>query len=302
MLAPAVKFLNRSTKTPAPAPSASLLPRPLASTGMAADPPARPNTMQHWLDLWDAQQEGHAPDRRQRFDVLADLAGAATAGRAQPLVLDLACGPGSVTRHLLDRLAPTRPGLQIVALDVDPVLLQIAAGTIGTDPAVRLVEADLRNDDWPIAAGLSSASEETQFDAVVTATALHWLPAESLQRLYADLARLIRPGGIFADGDHVPLEGVPRLSSVTDEIQDAESDLTLAEPGVLDWDSWWQAVQADPGFAESLARRLERFSVTHPAEFTPPASWHIDRLVKGGFSEAAVVWRRYGDAVLAAVR
>jgi SAM-dependent methyltransferase len=269
---------------------------------MAADPPARPGTMQYWLDRWDDQQAGHSPDRRQRFDVLADLVEGATAGRPQPLVLDLACGPGSVTRHLLDRLARTRPNLQIVALDVDPVLLRIAAGTIGSEPAVRLVEADLRHADWASSADLPAAAGGAQFDAVVTATALHWLPASDLERLYADLAQLIRPGGVFADGDHIPLDGVTSLARLTEEIREVESVAQLAQAGVLDWEGWWEAIEADPGFTTALMGRRERFSVTHPAEFIPPESWHVDKLVKGGFSEAAVVWRRYGDAVVAAIR
>ncbi len=268
---------------------------------MAADGPARPATMQYWLDSWDDQQEGHAPDRRQRFDVLADLVEAVTVDRPAPLVLDLACGPGSVTRHILDRLGGTRPGLKVVALDVDPVLLRIAAGTIGTEPNVRLVEADLREANWVTTADLTTAAGGARFDAVVTATALHWLPSGDLERLYTDLARLIRPGGIFADGDHVPLDGVANLSRLTGEISKAASAGSLGQPGVLDWDAWWQAIEDEPDFAEALARRRERFSVTHPAEFIPPANWHIDRLKKGGFSEAAVVWRHYGDAVVAAI-
>jgi len=269
---------------------------------MSADVPAPAAAMQEWLDRWDAQQEAHAPDRPERFDVLADLVESATAGRSDPLVLDLACGPGSVTRHLLDRLADSRPGLQIVALDVDPVLLQIAAGTIGHEPAVRLVEADLREADWAAAAAIGPTAGGRQFDAIVTATALHWLPPADLERLYRDLAQLTRPGGLFADGDHIPLDGVPDLRRLTEEIDERQSAPRLAQEGVYDWEGWWQALEKDPAFTESLARRRRRFSVTHPAEFIPPESWHIERLVRGGFSEAAVVWRRYGDAVVTAIR
>lgn len=258
--------------------------------------------MQYWLDRWDDQQAAHAPDRRQRFDVLADLVEATTAGRGQPLVLDLACGPGSVTRHLLDRLGSSRPGLRIVALDVDPVLLQIAAGTIGTEPAVRLVGADLRHAGWTAEATIPGMAGGAKFDAVVTATAMHWLPEGDLERLYADLAELIRPGGVFADADRMPLEGVPSISHLTEAIADAESDVTPAQEGVLDWEAWWHAIESDAGFAAALGQRRDLFSATHPAEFVPPASWHIDRLTRGGFSEAAVVWRRYGDAVVAAIR
>jgi hypothetical protein len=71
---------------------------------------------------------------------------------------------------------------------------------------------------------------------------------------------------------------------------------------VYDWEGWWQAIGDEPAFAESLGRRRRRFSATHPAEFIPPESWHVERLLRAGYSEAAVVWRRYGDAVVAAIR
>jgi len=67
----------------------------VASASMSADVPAPAAAMQEWLDRWDAQQEAHAPDRPERFDVLADLVESATAGRSDPLVLDLACGPAA---------------------------------------------------------------------------------------------------------------------------------------------------------------------------------------------------------------
>ena len=251
---------------------------------MSADVPAPSAAMQEWLDRWDAQQEAHNPDRPQRFDVLADLVEAATAGRPDPLVLDLACGPGSVTRHLLDRLAGSRPTLRIVALDVDPVLLQIAAGTIGREPAVQLVEADLREADWATTTAIDPTAGGRRFDAIVTATALHWLPPADLERLYEDLAQLTRPGGLFADGDHVPLEGVPNLRRLTEEIGEQQSAPRLAQEGAYDSGGVVAGARRDPAFTESLARRRRRFSVTHPAEFIPPENWHIERLVRGGFS------------------
>ena len=49
-------------------------------------------------------------------------------------MLDLGCGTGSVTLRLLSRL----PSARVVALDVDPVLLTIAAANFAGDERVRI--------------------------------------------------------------------------------------------------------------------------------------------------------------------
>lgn len=68
-----------------------------------------------WIDRWDTQQQGYLPDREERFTALIDAV-AEAAGRPDPLVLDLGCGPGSLATRLLDRI----PGATVVAVDADP--------------------------------------------------------------------------------------------------------------------------------------------------------------------------------------
>ena len=58
-------------------------------------------------------------DRELRLHVLVDVV-EAMAGTS-PTVLDLACGPGTITLRLLDRLPQAGP----IAVDVDPVLRAI---------------------------------------------------------------------------------------------------------------------------------------------------------------------------------
>src|SRR4051794_24066002 len=73
-----------------------------------------------WIARWDAQQEGYVPDREERFTAMIDAVEAA-AGRPDPLVLDLGCGPGSLAGRILDRI----PGATVVAIDADPLLLSL---------------------------------------------------------------------------------------------------------------------------------------------------------------------------------
>jgi SAM-dependent methyltransferase len=109
-----------------------------------------------WQSSWDAQQTGFLFDREQRFAALLDLV-EVTAGPA-PTVVDLACGTASITRRLLARL----PGARAVSVDVDPVLLAIARGSLGGDERVRIVRADLRDPAWV------DRLDGVEADAVVT--------------------------------------------------------------------------------------------------------------------------------------
>jgi hypothetical protein len=177
----------------------------------------------------------------------------------------------------------------VVAADVDPVLLTIARGTFSDDQRVSVLTTDLADPRWvtELPAG--------RFDAVLTATALHWLQSEQLRRLYVDLASLVRPGGVFANVDTMPTTGSGLVDAV-DQLR--ESRMTSANP----WESWWQAVSVDPQLTAVLDKRHAVFDARAHEEFIPPAEWHIEALQAAGFSEASVVWRSYQDALVAAIR
>ncbi len=83
-----------------------------------------------WIDRWERQQEDHLPDREERFTALIDAVEAGT-GRADPLVIDLGSGPGSLSVRLLDRL----PDARVVAVDTDPVTLALGRAAYAGRPA-----------------------------------------------------------------------------------------------------------------------------------------------------------------------
>ncbi|MEV0534944.1 class I SAM-dependent methyltransferase [Kitasatospora sp. NPDC050463] len=243
---------------------------------------------QDWQRSWDRQQEWYLPDREERFRAMLDVVEAVT-GPA-PRVLDLACGTGSISERLLARL----PGAVSVGVDQDPALMAIARGLFADDPRFTLVTADLTDPDW--AARLPPGP----FDAVVTATALHWLRTDDLVRLYGDLAKLVRPGGVLLNADHTPEPSIPLLTAATEAFQQRRQVREKAE-GVLDWAEWWAAAEADPLLAEQVAARNALYG-SHADGASHPADWHTARLVEAGFLEAGVAWRSVTDALVAAVR
>jgi SAM-dependent methyltransferase len=242
-----------------------------------------------WQQSWDRLEGVLVADRERQISVLLDVI-EAVAGTA-PTVIDLGCGPATITCRLFDRL----PRARSIALDVDPVLLTIASATFADDDRVQIVRADLRDAGW------GDALPECQIDAVVTATALHWLPQDAVRRLYRDLAGLIRPGGVVAHSERMPLARLPRLGPALAEIEQRRG--AGRDDGRALWDAWWRQASSDPALQPAMTQRRAVFETTYPTEeFSPPADWHITALIDAGFAEAGVVWRSGPAAVVAAVR
>jgi trans-aconitate methyltransferase len=259
----------------------------LTIPGVDGDPRA---WAEGWQASWDAQQEGFLFDREQRFSALLDLVEAA-AGPA-PTVVDLACGTASITRRLLARL----PDAHAVAVDVDPVLLTIARASLADDERVRIVRADLRDPAWVDAIGGVEA------DAVVTSTALHWLPEDDLARLYRDLHGLVRPGGLVANADMMPFDDLPGLTAALTALAERRETAALAR-GMEAWHAWWERAATDPALAGPMAERASLFGgENHPASFSPPVSWHVEALRRAGFADVGVAGRSGTDAIVAAIR
>ena len=246
-----------------------------------------------WLRRWDAQQVGYVPEREARFTMLFDTLAALLP--ASFVALDLACGPGSISQRLLERF----PDAQAIAVDIDPVMLAIGRGALGTVAGrLRWVEADLASPDWLEALG------ETQVDAVLSTTALHWLEPEPLGRLYHDLARLLPPGGPFLNGDNMAFgPAAPTLARLSQQLLDEQwTDAAFAARGVETAEQWWDALRSEPGFAPLLAQRAERFAAKERQESPPGFDVHVAALRDAGFHEVGTIWQVLSSRVLLAVR
>jgi SAM-dependent methyltransferase len=243
---------------------------------------------QGWQRSWDRQQEWYMPDREERFRIMLDMV-EALVGTA-PRVLDLACGTGSITARLLARF-PEATG---TGVDLDPALIAIARGTFEGDDRVSFVEADLKDPDWP-----ARLPYET-YDAVLTATALHWLHSEPLAVLYGQVAELVRAGGVFMNADHMIDETTPRINAAERAQRHAHMDQARRD-GALDWAQWWRLAAEDPVLAAPTARRFEIYG-EHADGDTPSAQWHARVLREQGFREARPVWCSPSDTLVLALK
>ncbi|MFB6935151.1 class I SAM-dependent methyltransferase [Streptomyces sp. HUAS 31] len=241
-----------------------------------------------WQESWDRQQEWYMPDREERFRIMLDMV-EALVGPA-PRVLDLACGTGSITARLLARF----PEATSTGVDLDPALLAIAEGTFAGDERVSLVTADLKDPHW------TAKLPHDSYDAVLTATALHWLHREPLAALYGRVAELVRDGGVFMNADHMIDDSTPRINAAERAQRHARMDQAKAR-GVLDWAEWWQLAARDPLLAEPTARRFEIYG-EHAEGDAPSAEWHAGVLREMGFGEARAVWCSPSDALVLALK
>lgn len=96
------------------------------------------------------------------------------------LVLDLGCGSG------LDIPALTAQGLAVVGLDISRAMLRIAR-SVAPNVAGRLVCGDMRS--LPLA--------DNSVDGVWADGSLHHLPKENLVHAFREVARVLRPDGLF---------------------------------------------------------------------------------------------------------
>lgn len=188
---------------------------------------------QSWQESWDRQQEWYMPDREERFRVMLDMVEAVVG--PEPRILDLACGTGSITDRLLKRF----PNATSTGVDLDPALLTIARGTFDGDDRVTFVTADLKDPDW------TTRLPHTSYDAVLTATALHWLHSEPLAVLYGQLGGLVRDGGVFMNADRTIDPATPRINAAERAHRHAAMDRAKAA-GALDWAEWWAVAAKDP--------------------------------------------------------
>jgi trans-aconitate methyltransferase len=245
-----------------------------------------------WLRRWDEQQTGYVPEREERFRVMLDVLEALLP--EEFVALDLACGPGAISQRLLARF----PRARCIAVDFDPVMLAIGQGALGTyDGRLRWVDADLAERGWVESVG------EAVVDAALSTTALHWLSEPHLVDLYRQLGALVRPGGVFLNGDNMDFPpDLPTIQRLAHDAKDRNwSDESFAARGLETAEQWWDALGEEQAMAPLIAERTRRL-----ASKERPASvgfdLHVGALRDAGFREVATVWQSGTDRVLLAVR
>ena len=133
--------------------------------------------------LYDATRQGYPEEIVGTVIATAGLgsvpsgSAAAAAAAAAPVVLEIGCGTGQLTRQLSGR------GFNLTAIDLGAAMVAAARRNV-PDPTVTFE-----------ACSFEEFAGSGPFDLIVSATAFHWVdPAVG----WAKTARLLRPGGWLA--------------------------------------------------------------------------------------------------------
>jgi len=142
-------------------------------------------------------------------------------------VLDLGCGDGLVASLVME----ARPGVEVVACDFSAEMLSRARERFAAEPAVTVVEHDL---DAPL------PKEWGEFDAVVSAFAIHHVSDDRKPVLYAEVFERLAPGGVFCNLEHVasPTEELHQAwlaANGTAPEDDDPSNKLVSVEGQLGW-------------------------------------------------------------------
>jgi ubiquinone/menaquinone biosynthesis C-methylase UbiE len=100
-------------------------------------------------------------------------------------VLDLGCGPGTITRGIAEQIAP---GGELIAVDAAEAQLELAAAHCADIPGVELTFKSADAQDLPF--------DDASFDLVFAHALLEHLPAP--EQALREMWRVLRPGGILA--------------------------------------------------------------------------------------------------------
>ncbi|WP_144628770.1 class I SAM-dependent methyltransferase [Arthrobacter woluwensis] len=180
-------------------------------------------------------------------DFACDLA-ATVAAAAPARVLETAAGTGVVTRELASAL----PQALLTATDLNPAMLARAASL---QPASATLE-------WRQADALSLPFDDRSFDALACAFGVMFFPDR--HRAFQEVARVLRPGGLFAFTVWDSLEHNPVPRSIVESLhelgqEEAASFLervpfSLADPPLLTGE-----LEA-AGFSSVQVRTIEHLS------------------------------------------
>ncbi|MHC4397007.1 MAG: class I SAM-dependent methyltransferase [Planctomycetota bacterium] len=240
-----------------------------------------------WIERWDCMQDGSIVQREERFDLIVRLIN--DTQQSVLRVVDLGCGTGSLMLPVLEKFAEA----QVLGVDFDPTLLGLAERRLASfGERVQLIQTDLRDESW-------MRFMSAPIDAVVSATALHWFSTDELIKLYGQLGKIIRPGGIFLSADHT--------GSNRREIQkgwEHHREKMLREEGnsnADDWEGFWDA------YARALKIDVKEFrkKLTEPwrgSEEGMPLEWHFEKLRASGFEAVDCFWRLDCDAIYGGIR
>ncbi len=167
---------------------------------------------------------------------------------AQARLLELGCGAAFTTRRLAERF----PASEIVAMEVDRVQHE----------KNRLIP-DLPNVQFQFGGAQSIDQADASMDAVIMLKSLHHVPIAEMDRAFAEIVRVLRPGGLLYISEPVyagEFNEILRLFNDERAVRQAAFDATVraVDDGklLLEREIHFLSLSRFEGFAEFESRVL----------------------------------------------
>ena len=187
-------------------------------------------------------------------------------------LLELGCGTGITTRHLLN----SRDDLRIVSLDNAPAML--AQARVNLAEALANGRLELRESD--ALSALETLADDSM-EVVASAYTLHNFLSGYRTRVLAEILRVLKPGGLFVNGDRYAIdEPAAHLQHTQEEVRGYfRVFLEMQRPDLLK--QWVVHL-----FSDESEEHLMRL---HPA---------LEEMVALGFAEVRVNFRNGVNALV----
>src|SRR5260370_34498473 len=104
---------------------------------------------------------------------------------------------------------------------------------------------------------------------------------------------LIRPDGLFLNGDHMAYASGMEQFARVQKLVSLREERAAEQTGAESWSGWWDALNAERARREADGVRGD-FELTYEL--------HAAALGNAGFRSVGVLWQRLDDRVLLAVR
>lgn len=237
------------------------------------------------------------PERQAQIEMICDLIPPSTEmqrklaeqpGSMPFAILELCCGDGTLAGALLECF----PTSTVYGLDGSPLMLDAARLRLAPyGERFVAAEFDLAACDWREAD--PPFESELPLHAVVSSLGIHHLDGEQKAALFADMYRLLAPGGVFVIADLVLPAGeqgralaasawdaAVRQQAMAGEVLDGQSaELVFTEFDRLHWNIYRYPVEPE--------------DIDRPSPLFDQLLW----LEQAGFQAVDVYWMRAGHAI-----
>jgi tRNA (cmo5U34)-methyltransferase len=226
---------------------------------------------EEYAAYWVTDAEARDHERTEQLDLLVRLI--PQPPDAPIRVLDLGAGYGIVTGAVLQAF----PLARVTLFDLSEAMLAHARPRLGAHAAqLDWALGDLTSPSWVNAV-------HGPYDVVVSAAVLHNLrDGERIAAIYAEIARLLGPGGAFLCLDHVSAGG-PRIERQFDALR----------PTRRHGDEALRAAESARTGAEAHGGEAVTGLATGAPKLRFPGSIraHLDWLAAAGFAEVDCFWK-----------